>query len=391
VAQRETDRWWRDNVWSTGSLSLERAQAQLREARRRFGLSVLLDGVHFMCAVQPVYDQMNKAAISAGLPDASSLMGGYGSHVESAVVDDLWKAGRGRLTVEDVVKRHGYHGPREGELSGVVWREDDRPVQRLIEHYMAMPDDADPAIQEQTRRQERLRLEGDLRRSLPRSRRAPIKLVLRMAASTIPMRGVAKSAFLQSFDMARASARRIGECLASDGVISERDDVFFLTADELGGDLSEAKAIVGERRELYDEYCALEIPEAWKGQPEPIRIATGSKHQPDDEDVLEGVAASPGVVEGPVRVVTDPAFTEVEPGEILVAATTDPSWAAIMFVSKALVVDIGGVLSHAAVVARELAIPCVVNTRKGTRVLRTGDYCRVDGTKGRVDIIRRAI
>jgi pyruvate,water dikinase len=91
-----------------------------------------------------------------------------------------------------------------------------------------------------------------------------------------------------------------------------------------------------------------------------------------------------------VRVVHDPSFTEVEDGEVLVTPTTDPSWASIMFVSAALVVDIGGTLSHAAVVARELGIPCVVNTRNGSRVLRTGDRVRVDGAAGTVEVLERA-
>ncbi len=91
-----------------------------------------------------------------------------------------------------------------------------------------------------------------------------------------------------------------------------------------------------------------------------------------------------------MRVVHDPAVVEIEPGEILVASTTDPSWASIMFVSSALVVDIGSVLSHAAVVARELGLPCVVNTGNGTRVLRDGDLVRVDGSAGTVQLIKRA-
>jgi phosphoenolpyruvate synthase/pyruvate phosphate dikinase len=105
---------------------------------------------------------------------------------------------------------------------------------------------------------------------------------------------------------------------------------------------------------------------------------------------LTGTGASPGAVEGRAVVVTDPARADVEPGDILVAYTTDPSWASIMFLAKALVVDIGGVLSHAAVVARELGIPCVMGTQQGTRVLRTGDLCRVDGTAGTVRILERA-
>jgi pyruvate,water dikinase len=105
---------------------------------------------------------------------------------------------------------------------------------------------------------------------------------------------------------------------------------------------------------------------------------------------LSGVGVSPGVVEGPARVVTDPSFDEVEPGEVLVAPSTDPSWASIMFLSSALVVDIGGALSHAAIVARELGVPCVVNTVTGTRSIRTGDHIRVDGGTGVVTILKRA-
>jgi pyruvate,water dikinase len=96
------------------------------------------------------------------------------------------------------------------------------------------------------------------------------------------------------------------------------------------------------------------------------------------------------VVEGRVRVLLSPDFDAVEPDEILVAPTTDPSWSSVMFISSALVVDIGSALSHAAVVARELGLPCVVNTRSGTRDLRTGDLVRVDGTAGTVTVLERA-
>jgi phosphoenolpyruvate synthase/pyruvate phosphate dikinase len=107
-------------------------------------------------------------------------------------------------------------------------------------------------------------------------------------------------------------------------------------------------------------------------------------------DTVTGVGVSPGIVEGTARVVTDPAFGDVEPGEILIAPATDPSWASIMFISAALVVDIGGALSHAAIVARELAVPCVVNTLSGTQDIRTGDRCRVDGSAGTITILTRA-
>jgi phosphoenolpyruvate synthase/pyruvate phosphate dikinase len=110
----------------------------------------------------------------------------------------------------------------------------------------------------------------------------------------------------------------------------------------------------------------------------------------DGLTTIAGIGASSSTVEGTVRVVSDPTFAEVEPGEILVSHTTDPSWASIMFVSAGLVVDIGGMISHAAVVARELGIPCVVNTRTGTGVLRDGDRVRVNGGDGTVELLERA-
>ena len=106
--------------------------------------------------------------------------------------------------------------------------------------------------------------------------------------------------------------------------------------------------------------------------------------------VVDGIGVSKGVVEGVARVVLQPDFAEVQEGEILVAPFTDPGWASIMFISSALVVDIGGALSHAAVVARELGIPCVVNTGDGTHTVQTGDRIRVDGKTGRVEVLQRA-
>ena len=81
---------------------------------------------------------------------------------------------------------------------------------------------------------------------------------------------------------------------------------------------------------------------------------------------------------------------DIEADEILIAPFTDPSWSSLMFISSGLVVDIGGALSHAAVVARELDLPCVVNTRNGTSVIRTRDRVRVDGATGVVTILERA-
>jgi pyruvate,water dikinase len=105
-------------------------------------------------------------------------------------------------------------------------------------------------------------------------------------------------------------------------------------------------------------------------------------------DRLEGVAASPGVAEGPARVISSPSqLTEVLAGEVLVCPITAPSWAPIFNKIAAAVSDIGGIMSHAAIVSREYGLPAVVGTGFGTKTIKTGQIVRVDGNKGTVTII----
>ena len=95
------------------------------------------------------------------------------------------------------------------------------------------------------------------------------------------------------------------------------------------------------------------------------------------------MAASPGRVTATARVLLDP-FDDFEPGDIVFAKTVDPGWAPVLSCAGAVVLDIGGVMSHGAVVARELGIPCVVNVKAGTEVVRTGATVTVDGSTGEV-------
>jgi pyruvate,water dikinase len=88
--------------------------------------------------------------------------------------------------------------------------------------------------------------------------------------------------------------------------------------------------------------------------------------------------------------VHDPSEADLDDGEILVCDTSDPSWSALFLVAGAVVVDVGGPLSHGAIVARELGIPAVINTRNALRVLKDGDYVSVDGTAGVVKVLKRA-
>jgi phosphohistidine swiveling domain-containing protein len=223
--------------------------------------------------------------------------------------------------------------------------------------------------------------------ALPAFQRPGARALLKLAAKTIPLRGVGKVSFLQALDVARAAARRVGQHLLADGLLCSADDVCYLTLDEIfNGIPLAASELIAFRRARRDEYRSLALPLYWRGMPEPLPLGAASLAV---GDLVSGIGASSGVVQGVARIVTDPSFADVEPGEILVAQSTDPSWAAIMYVSAGLVVDVGSMISHAAVVARELGLPCVVNVGTGTRALQDGDVIRVDGDKGTVELLAR--
>jgi pyruvate, water dikinase len=389
-ARAETEPWWKAETARTPALDLVGARAQLQAGIDRFTTNLTLQATAIVCGIQIAYEQLSLLAARAGV-DPAALMAGHGSHAETAVIEDLWSVSRERLALDDFVARHGYHGPFEGELSGVSWREDRAPLLKMLDGYRGMDEAAGPAAMEAGRAADRRRAEAGLLAALPRARQLQARLVLKLAATYLPLRGVGKVAFLQSLDVARAAARRIGVLLADDGVIGDPEDVFYLTATEvLGPPPPDAKDLVAERREIREGYRSLRLPTFWTGQPVYELIDDGAGGGSDggaDGGRLTGLGVSSGIAEGPARVVTDPALADMDPGDVLVAHTTDPSWASLMFMASALVVDIGGQLSHAAVVARELGIPCVMNTGEGTRRLRDGDRLRVDGNAGTVEVL----
>jgi len=377
----ETDRWWRDQIHRLGDLTLGQSRMVLAEAVRRFDETLTIHSLGLLAIMQPLLVAVTELVDRAGIGDIGGLSGSGGA--EMAIIEDIWKASRGELGVEDVIANHGFHGPLEGEISSFVWRERSAPLERMISSYARCDEEESPVLRAALARRQLPELQRVIVAALPRARRPAARLLLPRAAGLLPLRGVGKRAYLQSLDVARGATRRLSELLEL--------DAFYLTADELAGPLpADAADLVALRRQRRTEYEALTIPNMWRGVPEASTAAPPpDSAPPNSARIISGVGVSSGITEGFVRVVTDPAFTEVGDGEILVTPTTDPSWASIMFLSSALVVDIGGPLSHAAVVARELAIPCVVNTRHGSRVLRTGDRVRVDGDAGTVEVLER--
>ena len=211
-----------------------------------------------------------------------------------------------------------------------------------------------------------------------------------------------------TFARARLVLMAIGRKLAKAGVLSQADDIMYLTYDEtrkLSANFKfmDAKTTVQKRRAIREE-AFQHTPRLWVGTidhwslyEEPYK--QGLWGWPDvylkqaeraklPKGTLKGLGVSQGVVEGVARIVTSPAqFDEVKKGEILVCIMTNPAWVVLFTKIAGLVTDSGGALSHPAVVSREFNIPAVVGTLEATQQIKTGQRVRVDGTTGTVKII----
>jgi pyruvate,water dikinase len=180
-------------------------------------------------------------------------------------------------------------------------------------------------------------------------------------------------------------------------VLPHREAIHYLRHQELRavlrGEAGPGVEEIERRREAHRRCLALDLPELVEVGPGWVRpldeafIRERGMLPPEklaaDVTRLRGIASAPGTVTGTARVLLDP-FDEFEAGDILFARTVDPGWAPVLACAGAVVLDIGGVLSHGAVVARELGIPCVVNVKVGTERAVSGTTVTVDGSAGEV-------
>lgn len=200
-----------------------------------------------------------------------------------------------------------------------------------------------------------------------------------------------------------------GTRLAQAGALNAADDVFFLVPDEVRKALYRPQmftlqSVVARRRAAWEANRVREYPPilgdvpfdeamrqvAANADPVTLKVVLGNIPQVHEElgAALYGVTGSPGIAEGPARVVsTTSDLALVQPGDVLVAASTSVSWTPIFGLLSAVVADRGASLSHAAIVSREYGIPCVINTFHATQTIKTGQRLRVDGDQGVVYIL----
>jgi rifampicin phosphotransferase len=204
----------------------------------------------------------------------------------------------------------------------------------------------------------------------------------------IGFREYPKYAMMQHFYVYKQALKKEAARLVQAGVLQDPEDIYYLTYEELRQVALTRQletGLIARRKADFAVFEKLTPPRVMTSDGEVISAEYDSANAP--QGALMGVAASAGVIEGRARVVLSLELADFEEGDILVTAFTDPSWTAVFVSIKGLVAEVGGMMTHGAVVAREYGLPAVVSVENATRLIKDGQRIRVNGTKGYVEIL----
>jgi rifampicin phosphotransferase len=292
---------------------------------------------------------------------------------------------QGGLT--DFLHLYGHRGVAEIDLGLPRWSEDPTYIMGVLANYLRLEDPQsapDAQFRRATREAEEMVTELGRRASRKgRLRGALVRFLLGRARDLSGLRETPKFSIVLLMARVRNLLWPVGDELAQAGRLEKADDIFFLTVPEAWAGLAgeDLRAIVSERRAAYDQ-------ETRRKHVPRLLLSDGTEPTADQHDAagaddgLRGTPASGGLVSGKARVILDPGNAHLEPGEILVAPSTDPGWTPLFLTAGGLVMEMGGPMSHGAIVAREYGIPAVVGVPDATERLETGQKITVDGSDG---------
>jgi len=263
----------------------------------------------------------------------------------------------------------GHRGPAECELRSATYGDDPEQFARMIAKSLAHQQE-NP--------------EADNAESI---RTAPGRLAQRLAARQLRDREVRRDKVLRATWVLRRLLREHARRLVERDIIDQIDDIFFFQVDELEGLPPDAREMVARRRTEMARLAQVRLPTAFSGSWTALTDATELR----TGQLLRGLGVSGGRIKGRVRIVDQHTIDDLLPGEVLVAEVTDVGYTPAFAYAGAVVTNLGGPMSHAAIVAREFGVTCVVNARNATRRLPTGALVEVDGSTGEIRLLEAEI
>jgi phosphohistidine swiveling domain-containing protein len=284
---------------------------------------------------------------------------------------------------------HGHHRRGEMELANPTWAEMPDYVLGIVRSYLADDRESDPMAAYAQKALDADRAAAETLARLSGPRRAVFRRVMGWGRASARTRENVKSEAIRWLTSIRHGFLALGARLTEAGVLARPDDIFFIEYGELPALAADHerdwRAIVATRRAEHERYQLLRPPPVvvgtWDEASGPWVAGGGGR-------TLKGISVSAGVARGPARVfLTVDTDEPVLPGEILVAPFTDPGWTPYFVPAAGIVMDMGGLLSHGSIIAREYGIPAVVNVGAATQFIKTGQLIEVDGDVGEVRIL----
>jgi phosphoenolpyruvate synthase/pyruvate phosphate dikinase len=309
-------------------------------------------------------------------------------------LEELNKLEEGRSFLKrfgEFMEKHGDRCSQEIELSVPRWEENPGFVISMIANYLDSKfSDPEAAIE----KQKRIRSEAteQILKKLSKNpfEKILFKKILEKIQEYIVMREDLKTTWVKGVSAMRILYLNMAGKLVEKGILEKKDDIFYLRMTEVSeiitGNLKgeQVASFVKVRKKEKEECEHLDVPLQIVGEPPPIEEL---KKTVESRDTLKGMGVSHGVVTGKARVVLDPTeCSDFSEGEILVAQVTDPGWTPLFVIAAGLVTDLGGMLSHGVIIAREYGIPAVVGVKDATKIIKTGQSITVDGSNGMVHI-----
>ena len=291
--------------------------------------------------------------------------------------------------------RHGHRCMTEAEFLVPRWAEAPEQVVEMIQGYLRAAPGFDPVENEARQRRQREETQALVESKLNPFQRTAFRRSLTSLQEQVRVRDNGQHFLVKLFMPVRRLVAELGRRWAERGWLAQADDIFFMAHTEIETIVAAAapgvlaghpdlQALVADRRAAHEFWHTQPAPDVLDPQGKPVDIAAESV-SPDDPNVLRGIGASRGRVEGIARVVMTPAeAARIQPGEILVTRATDPGWTPVFALISGVVLEIGGQLSHGAIVAREYGLPAVVNVTGATQRIADGDRIVVDGSAGTV-------
>jgi pyruvate,water dikinase len=345
-------------------------------------------------------------AEAVGRPDLIlPLLSGVGQVDSAEPSYAMWQLSRLEPTgeqfqegFEEFLYEFGSRGPNEWEGRSPTWETQPNLALAAIDQMRNVPEAASPELHQRERVKERTAAAATLLPMVDGDPEAHGQLAAAIAASAawLPARERTKTNNIRFIHELRVGMREIGRRFVERDVFDEIEDFAFVLYEEVDDLLGPNPGVLTDRireRRATHELLAARVPDfVFVDEPsDPMTWALRTDDAPDalvGGESIQGFPGCPGVSEGRARVILDSHDpTALQPGDVLVAPITDPSWTPLFVPAAGVVVDVGAALSHAIIVSRELGIPCVVSATDATRRIPDGALVRVDGSSGMVTVL----